>query len=46
MKVIDLRSDTVTPPTAPMREAMMAAEVGDVEETLDRMRAALEEIPC
>jgi threonine aldolase len=29
MKVIDLRSDTVTQPTAPMREAMMAAEVGD-----------------
>jgi len=29
MKVIDLRSDTVTQPTAAMREAMMAAEVGD-----------------
>ena len=29
MKVIDLRSDTVTRPTPAMREAMMAAEVGD-----------------
>jgi threonine aldolase len=29
MKVIDLRSDTVTRPTAAMREAMMTAEVGD-----------------
>ena len=29
MKVIDLRSDTVTQPTAAMREAMMAADVGD-----------------
>jgi threonine aldolase len=29
MKVIDLRSDTVTRPTAAMREAMMRAEVGD-----------------
>jgi threonine aldolase len=29
MKAIDLRSDTVTRPTAAMREAMMAAEVGD-----------------
>jgi threonine aldolase len=29
MKVIDLRSDTVTQPTAAMREAMMGAEVGD-----------------
>jgi threonine aldolase len=28
-KVIDLRSDTVTKPTAPMREAMARAEVGD-----------------
>ena len=27
--MIDLRSDTVTKPTPPMREAMMAAEVGD-----------------
>ncbi len=29
MKVIDLRSDTVTRPTAAMRAAMAAAEVGD-----------------
>ena len=28
-KVIDMRSDTVTKPTAEMRSAMMAAEVGD-----------------
>ena len=29
MTVIDLRSDTVTRPTAAMREAMARAEVGD-----------------
>jgi threonine aldolase len=29
MKIIDLRSDTVTRPTPAMREAMMNAEVGD-----------------
>jgi threonine aldolase len=29
MSVIDLRSDTVTRPTVPMREAMLAAPVGD-----------------
>ncbi|MGY4831156.1 low-specificity L-threonine aldolase [Sphaerotilaceae bacterium SBD11-9] len=29
MKVVDLRSDTVTKPTAAMREAMARAEVGD-----------------
>jgi threonine aldolase len=29
MHVIDLRSDTVTRPTRAMREAMLAAEVGD-----------------
>lgn len=29
MKYIDLRSDTVTKPSKPMREAMMMAEVGD-----------------
>ncbi len=29
MKIIDLRSDTVTLPTEEMREAMMKAEVGD-----------------
>lgn len=29
MKIIDLRSDTVTKPTSAMRKAMMEAEVGD-----------------
>ena len=29
MKVVDLRSDTVTRPTAAMRAAMTSAEVGD-----------------
>jgi threonine aldolase len=29
MKIVDLRSDTVTRPTPAMREAMMRAEVGD-----------------
>ena len=29
MKTVDLRSDTVTQPTAAMREAMMAAPLGD-----------------
>lgn len=29
MKIIDLRSDTVTRPTGPMRQAMLNAEVGD-----------------
>ena len=29
MKIVDLRSDTVTRPTAGMREAMMSAELGD-----------------
>jgi threonine aldolase len=29
MKIIDLRSDTVTKPTEPMRQAMLNAEVGD-----------------
>jgi threonine aldolase len=29
MKVIDLRSDTVTHPTPEMRKAMFEAEVGD-----------------
>ena len=28
-KIVDLRSDTVTQPTAAMREAMMAAPLGD-----------------
>ena len=29
MKQIDLRSDTVTKPSTAMKEAMMAAKVGD-----------------
>lgn len=29
MRIIDLRSDTVTKPTEAMREAMARAEVGD-----------------
>ena len=29
MKIIDLRSDTITQPTVAMREAMFRAEVGD-----------------
>ena len=32
MPIIDLRSDTVTQPTPAMREAMMAAPLGDHEE--------------
>ena len=43
MKVIDLRSDTITPPTEEMRRAMAEAEVGDdvfVEDpTVNRLEA-------
>jgi threonine aldolase len=43
MKVIDLRSDTVTRPTAAMRAAMAAAEVGDdvygEDPTVNRLQA-------
>ena len=43
MKVIDLRSDTVTKPTAEMRAAMAAAEVGDdvygEDPTVNRLEA-------
>jgi len=43
MKVIDLRSDTVTKPTAEMRAAMSAAEVGDdvygEDPTVNRLEA-------
>ncbi|HVN84841.1 MAG TPA: low-specificity L-threonine aldolase [Candidatus Binatia bacterium] len=43
MKVIDLRSDTVTKPTAAMRAAMAAAEVGDdvygEDPTVNRLQA-------
>ncbi|MSR70168.1 MAG: aminotransferase class I/II-fold pyridoxal phosphate-dependent enzyme [Phycisphaerales bacterium] len=48
MPMIDLRSDTVTQPTAAMREAMMAAPLGDdvlgddsAVQTLERKVAAL-----
>jgi threonine aldolase len=43
MKVIDLRSDTVTHPTAEMRKAMFEAEVGDdvygEDPTINRLEA-------
>ena len=43
MKIIDLRSDTVTKPTAEMRAAMLAAEVGDdvygEDPTVNRLEA-------
>jgi len=43
MKVIDLRSDTVTKPTVEMRAAMLAAEVGDdvygEDPTVNRLEA-------
>ncbi|MCO2435818.1 low-specificity L-threonine aldolase [Pseudomonas aeruginosa] len=45
MPVIDLRSDTVTQPTAGMREAMAAAELGDdvygEDPTVNRLEAEL-----
>ena len=40
---IDLRSDTVTKPTAAMRAAMAAAEVGDDERDGDPTTRRLEE---
>jgi threonine aldolase len=47
-RVIDLRSDTVTRPTAAMREAMAAAEVGDdvygEDPTVNRLEAAAAEV--
>lgn len=42
MEIIDLRSDTITKPTAAMRQAMMAAEVGDDVLGDDPTVAALE----
>ncbi|MFN9917492.1 MAG: threonine aldolase family protein, partial [Pirellulaceae bacterium] len=41
---IDLRSDTVTRPTPPMREAMGAAEVGDDVIDIDPTTRRLEEV--
>ena len=43
MKILDLRSDTVTQPTAAMRRAMAAAEVGDDFYRDDPTVIALEE---
>ena len=50
--MIDLRSDTVTKPSAAMREAMATAEVGDdvfgEDPTVNRLQeaaAALAELP-
>ena len=43
MSIIDLRSDTVTLPTEPMRAAMMAAELGDDVYGEDPTVNALEE---
>lgn len=44
MQTIDLRSDTVTKPTAAMRQAMAAAEVGDDVYGEDPTVRALEEL--
>lgn len=48
MKIIDLRSDTVTKPTAAMRQAMSLAEVGDdvygEDVTVNRLEAVAAEI--
>ncbi len=48
MKVIDLRSDTVTQPTDAMREAMRQAEVGDdgwgEDPTVNRLEAMAAEV--
>ncbi len=43
VKPIDLRSDAISQPTAPMREAMAAAEVGDEQRREDPTVLALEE---
>jgi threonine aldolase len=48
MKIIDLRSDTVTHPTAEMRKAMFEAEVGDdvygEDPTINRLESMAAEI--
>jgi len=48
MAVIDLRSDTVTKPTAGMREAMAHADVGDdvygEDPTVNRLEAMAAEL--
>lgn len=47
-RVVDLRSDTVTKPTAAMREAMANAEVDDdvlgVDPTVDQLQAQIAKI--
>src|SRR5512135_122892 len=47
MKIVDLRSDTVTQPTPAMREAMAKAEVGDdvmgEDPTVNRLQQAAAE---
>lgn len=47
MRLVDLRSDTVTRPTAAMRQAMAAAEVGDDvwgdDPTVNRLQAVVAE---
>lgn len=48
MKTVDLRSDTLTRPTPAMREAMMAAEVGDdvfgEDPTINRLQERVAEL--
>lgn len=48
MKTVDLRSDTLTRPTSAMREAMLAAEVGDdvfgEDPTINRLQERVAEL--
>lgn len=44
MEFVDLRSDTLTRPTAPMLQAMMAAQVGDDVFDEDPEAKALREV--
>ena len=48
MKIIDLRSDTVTQPTPEMRKAMAEAEVGDdvygEDPTVNKLQAVMAEM--
>ncbi|RMF91400.1 MAG: threonine aldolase, partial [Planctomycetota bacterium] len=47
-RIVDLRSDTLTRPTAPMREAMARAEVGDdvfgEDPTVNRLQERVAEL--
>jgi len=49
MKIIDLRSDTVTLPTSAMREAIYRAELGDdvfgEDPTVNRMMCSVRTLP-